>query len=460
MKKVDIMVLKSEEEVSEEINKLVGIEKGIKSNVNIVAFLINGGVITPEDLKDVEKDASDLINKIDTSKPVILSGRGPLWLYGVFVHNLHFVNTLATWEPRKKIGIIIEATTNSLIGKGIDIDGKVADIELGAKGMPKLVLSEIGNKSILHFEVVGDKFLEPSTLANIEYQKPNGSKPLIIEGMMPVWAGARFAVKYVHKVPAIAFYDPRIKGGVIFASHSKEYEVGKILEVKSDEIERASGIHNTKIIGIVGDPNSGKSVFLHLLNESLRSKGFITLTQEADITAPTQQWSLFEQNVRKELKKYMNTKERLEWIINSLSEAKNAKSTDYIIADIGGGKPEKGERVTKENLAILQHVDGIVIVSRNENKQINEWLKELKAYVPDIKIYGILESKLNSKAKYSNDGYGVVSDLDRDLYREGKIPEDTKNVAEKIAERIITEKYINVSASITNIKNKKVSLSN
>jgi len=438
--KVKTYTVKANETVSGDVAKIIGVEPGVKAGVNIVAFLIEGGVVMPEDLPSVDDEVKELTSKIDTSKPTIITGRGPHWLYGVFVHNLHFVNVLAVWEPRAKAGVVVEALTKELLGKGVTVDGNIIDVEVGGRGTGRLSYGVVGGKGILHFEIVGDKAIEPAEMLKLQYPTVETDKPLIIEGMMPIWLGARLFTEYVHKVPAIGFYDPRLVAGVVSASHTPDIKVGQLIEVKAEDVEVVAKRKSTKIVGVLGDPNSGKSVFLHILNDVLRAKGLQTLTQEADITAPTQHWSLYVPEVRKELKKIMNPEERLDWIIDSLRNAKVSGSVDVVLVDIGGGRPDLNQRITRDNLAILHYVDGVVVVSRNDKKQIGEWLRELKTYLPGMKIYGVLESRLEGEAEIRS-GYGVITHLDRKLYVDGKIPQKTVKVVEKVADRILSDEH-------------------
>lgn len=433
--KVKLYITRPGEEIGENA-KIFGLDPGTRVGVNLVGFLIEGGVLAPGDLKHVEEAARNLNRYVDTSKPVIISGRGPHWLYAVLVHNLHFLPVVATWEPRKKVGIVIEAPTRDYIGRGLAVDGQLVDVSLGGKGRIYTVAKTVGDKAILHLEVQGDRFVEPAEMRNMTLPEVDPSRPLVLEGLMPIWLGQRLVAEYVHKVPALLFYDPRLAGGVVVATHAPGYEVGQVVPVKKEELEEVKKARETIIIGVVGDPNSGKSVFLHLLNDALRAKGIITLTQEGDLTAPTQHWSLFSPEVRKELKKHMSPEERLRWIVKSLDTVKKAGSVDVVLVDLGGGRPDLGQRVTRENLALLRHVDGVVVVSRNDAGQIEAWLRELATYVPDLKIYGVLESRLTGIPSFDGTS-GVVVGLDRKLYAEGKVPEATKKVVERVAENII-----------------------
>ncbi len=53
---------------------------------------------------------------------------------------------------------------------------------------------------------------------------------LIISGRGPIWFYG-YLLEYYHPVKAVAFYDPRLNGAVVVASHTPEYEVGDLIEV-------------------------------------------------------------------------------------------------------------------------------------------------------------------------------------------------------------------------------------
>jgi CRISPR-associated protein Csx3 len=60
---------------------------------------------------------------------------------------------------------------------------------------------------------------------------PRGSL-VIVEGRAPIWRYG-MAQHLLHGSPAaaIAFYDPK-RGAVVVATHSKEWQVGQVLDVK------------------------------------------------------------------------------------------------------------------------------------------------------------------------------------------------------------------------------------
>jgi CRISPR-associated protein Csx3 len=72
---------------------------------SIVSFEIDG-VISPEDLAALTPP------KVDGSKGVILSGRGPIWFYCFLTHFYHPTKFIATYDPRLEGAVIVE--THSL----------------------------------------------------------------------------------------------------------------------------------------------------------------------------------------------------------------------------------------------------------------------------------------------------------------------------------------------------------
>lgn len=68
---------------------------------SILAFEL-GGVISPEDLRALSPP------KVEGSKGVILSGRGPIWLYCFLTHFYHPTKFIATYDPRLEGAVIVE----------------------------------------------------------------------------------------------------------------------------------------------------------------------------------------------------------------------------------------------------------------------------------------------------------------------------------------------------------------
>ena len=72
---------------------------------SLISFEIEG-VLSPEDLAALTPP------NVDGSKGVILSGRGPIWLYCFLTHFYHPTKFIATYDPRLGGAVIVE--THSL----------------------------------------------------------------------------------------------------------------------------------------------------------------------------------------------------------------------------------------------------------------------------------------------------------------------------------------------------------
>jgi CRISPR-associated protein Csx3 len=69
-------------------------------SVTLIEFVIDG------DLAPAELDCD--FPSIDATKGVVLSGRGPVWLYGALIHHYHVSRWLGTYDPR--LGIVVVST--------------------------------------------------------------------------------------------------------------------------------------------------------------------------------------------------------------------------------------------------------------------------------------------------------------------------------------------------------------
>ena len=63
--------------------------------------------------------------KVDGKKGVVLSGRGPIWLYSFLTHHYHPTKFIAIYDPRIGGAIVVESHTHD---RRI---GDILDVELG-----------------------------------------------------------------------------------------------------------------------------------------------------------------------------------------------------------------------------------------------------------------------------------------------------------------------------------------
>lgn len=72
----------------------------------LLEFTVGGdGTLLPEELPAV---IDQIGASVDGTKGVIISGRGPVWLYGALLHHLHVTRWSATNDPR--LGAVVVAS--------------------------------------------------------------------------------------------------------------------------------------------------------------------------------------------------------------------------------------------------------------------------------------------------------------------------------------------------------------
>jgi CRISPR-associated protein Csx3 len=74
---------------------------------NILKFELDGP-IEPEFLGNLEPP------KVDTTKGIIISGRGPIWLYCYLTHYYHITPFVATFDPRLGGAVVVESHTSKV----------------------------------------------------------------------------------------------------------------------------------------------------------------------------------------------------------------------------------------------------------------------------------------------------------------------------------------------------------
>jgi len=73
-----------------------------EAHYTLVHFELEGN-IEPEVLKRIKPP------KVDGTKGVVLSGRGPIWLYGYLIHCYHPTKYIATYDPRLGGAVVVES---------------------------------------------------------------------------------------------------------------------------------------------------------------------------------------------------------------------------------------------------------------------------------------------------------------------------------------------------------------
>jgi len=80
--------------------------KKIKEDIVMINFILKRG-LDPQDLKRISPP--DPVKSGISTNIVVLSGRGPIWLYGFLIHFYHLVKAIAIFDPRYNAAIIVES---------------------------------------------------------------------------------------------------------------------------------------------------------------------------------------------------------------------------------------------------------------------------------------------------------------------------------------------------------------
>jgi len=75
-------------------------------NIVVIEFVL-AREISPEELRNI--NPPDPIENKFADKLVILSGRGPIWLYGFLIHFYHPVKAIAVFDPRLDGAVVVES---------------------------------------------------------------------------------------------------------------------------------------------------------------------------------------------------------------------------------------------------------------------------------------------------------------------------------------------------------------
>jgi len=86
-----------------------------KEEFTIVHFELEEN-ITPEILQELKPP------KVDGTKGVVLSGRGPIWLYCFLLHHYHPTKFIATFDPRIGAVIVESHSQEHTIGEVIKVN--------------------------------------------------------------------------------------------------------------------------------------------------------------------------------------------------------------------------------------------------------------------------------------------------------------------------------------------------
>lgn len=241
-------------------------------------------------------------------------------------------------------------------------------------------IQKMNNSFVLEYNGNGNlRFSEeqlPSLLAWIPASDPYSS--LIVTGIMPIFLASAVII-HAHKIGwrDICYWSPVNSGIYGIAPELRLIGVNPV--EKKDHF----------IVGVVGDPNSGKSVFTEML-ESAGKKCFRKIwAYDCDYAAPTPKWYLqMLQSGQKDNGNELRRKYKRDWsheaeqsVVNTLNNLRRHR--ELTLADLPGGihkknePPERGIRIPKGREIIMKAVDFFIIVNRPDRNSVKYWKEDL-----------------------------------------------------------------------------------
>lgn len=85
------------------------------NHYTFVHFEIIGGTVLPEELSRLVPP------KADTRKGIILSGRGPTWLYSFLTHYYHPYPWVGVYDPRLGAIVVMSHAVERKLGSVVDV---------------------------------------------------------------------------------------------------------------------------------------------------------------------------------------------------------------------------------------------------------------------------------------------------------------------------------------------------
>jgi hypothetical protein len=340
-------------------------------------------------------------------KNITLMGPGPVWMYA------HAAATLV----RGKIKEIRASTLHQ---------GEIVVFPNIAPRRPSVSRPRWVNWAFQHPQTevrlqVPERsvLLEPGDfMAEIHTTSPiGGERNLVIQGRGSTWMyaaiGAAAAEAGYENITCVI---PReSKGIVVF---------GRDISGMIDQPAVERGV----VLGVVGDPNSGKSVLAKLLNEAARLLSITSCKLDCDAASPTPDWYIHLARRDEQTANCLRQQSKLGWTSDmekTLAESiRSCRSQQRLtIADLPGGNHRvcPRQRIPPGREVLFQEIDRFLILGRRGSEAAEGWRTQLEHFGWDDRVIAILESRSpenDCQIEWSNfeePWTGWVQGLDRTL---------------------------------------------
>ena len=319
-----------------------------------------------------------------SGKEIVLTGKAPNWLY---LHAAYFAHKNGAKE------IVIQKVDEKFV-KIFPVNSTIDDAAKEwynfEKNDNELTITFLKNKQSAEGfwgeEVLGKFPLDLKT-------DDSKSKQLVVTGSGSVWMYAASGVAAsIFGYELVVYDSPREEFLILVGNVDPGFL--KVRKIRRD--------YPGLVIGVVGDPNSGKSVFSKVLYQVLEKYYSSIWLFDCDAASPTANWYLHMLNSGKKNEgNLLREKTKVKWtptleahVADCLKSLKD--NLEIVIADLPGGIHSEGKpiaRIPKGREVVMKRIDLFIILGKSGKYDIvSGWRKELEVHGLENCVIAEIES--------------------------------------------------------------------
>ncbi len=210
---------------------------------------------------------------------------------------------------------------------------------------------------------------------------PQGADLVRLDGPFPAWLAASCTLWLAMQRPGVTVTVRALQEGgdvVVYTDHSSGHPLGSVLRLGLSGLAR--------VVGLIGDPNSGKSVLSWKLYRCLRSRlQGRCYRLDCDAYAPTPEWSLLGglgPIIRNDIKKRARERAREDErrLVRVLDRLRHS-GLELVLADLPGGiwRGNRVERIPQDSVPLFRCVDAFVLLARSP-ATVEGWKRALEPH--------------------------------------------------------------------------------
>ncbi len=285
----------------------------------------------------------------------------------------------------------------------VRLQGQIETKDDPSLGQCELYIDETSHSAVLKIDLQGVKLTEQAIIHLLDRQlnriPANKFCELYISGQANGVAYAYAAYQAVQKGVSLICCMSSSDGLVVTYDRTQKL-LGNRPEIPDwikPHLLRKSA--HPKIIGIIGDPNSGKSVFSLALNHDRGQRGYLGWRLDCDGASPTPDWYLALNKNDPEYAQRIRRENKVEWSpeLEDRIAAKMRRLREFFdvaIADLPGGKhtSDATERIPPHREVIMKEVDAFILIERSDRPSEIFWREALAAHQLEHRLVAVLKS--------------------------------------------------------------------